>query len=644
MRSFWRSLRAVAGLCLFAAFGGERVFASPEVGALLQKHCFECHQSTEKKGGFDMEGLLAEGSVQVTPKQWQDVADVVYFEEMPPPERPDLTEAERNLIVEWIEAELARPAETEHFGLGPSIPRRLNRDEFANTLYDLTGVTLDIEALIPGENIINFGFDTIAEDLDFTEAHLENYLLVADLAVEKMFSIDPEVVTPQIVEARSRYFATQPSVLVSPEQAIRENIYRFASHAFRRYLSEGEIDIYVILARLELENGADYMQALRTCVKAVLLSPQFLYRVEDVRPGSPVEPLLQLELASRLSFFLWSSMPDEELLRYAAEETLAEPDVLRAQIQRMLTDPKARRLSERFVEQWLFFELEPHIPDPNQFPMYTDAVHASAQEEMTHFFSQLFVEGRSVADLIDADYLYVNEALAEFYGIEGITGEELQRVRIDDFRRGGLLGMSAILMRTSMATRTSPTKRGKWVLDALFGNPPPPPPDAIEPIDEASNTNAQGRVLTFREKLELHSQAGSACVSCHVKMDPYGFAMENYDAVGRWRVSEGPRQVDASAVLPSGHELNGLESLKAHLRDRKEDIIRNFAEKLMIYALGRGLTADEFLEVKNIVSGIEDRNYPADELLFQLISSDTFQHKRGPDPAAVAANLHPPTP
>ncbi|MGF1483498.1 MAG: DUF1592 domain-containing protein [Opitutales bacterium] len=640
MRTF-RSLPYAGALVASAVIAPCLVQAAilPEARPYFEQHCFECHSSTEQKGSFDFEGLLGMESVHDAPKDWQDVADVIFYQEMPPAEKPQFTEAEREILVRWIEEELERE-DTRAFDLGPSIPRRLNRDEFANTLYDLTGVELDIASLIPGENIINFGFDTIADDLDFTASHLENYLLVADLAVEKMFSSDPEVVTPQIIEARARYFSVQPSAVNPPEVAIKKNIHRFASHAFRRYLSDGELQIYTTLARLELENGASYLQALQSCVKAVLLSPQFLYRVEDIQIGSPAEPITQLELASRLSFFLWSSMPDDELLKLAAEGTLNEPETLRGQLQRMLTDEKAARLSERFVNQWLFFELEEHIPDPNQFPMYDDAVHESAQTELNVFFRELFKNGHSVRDLIDANYVYVNEPLADFYGIEGVAGETFQKVTVDDFRRGGMLGMSAILVRTSMATRTSPTKRGKWVLDALFGNPPPPPPD-VEPIDEATQTNAQGRILTFREKLELHSQEGSACISCHVKMDPYGFAMENFDAVGRWRDMDGPYPVEARAELPSGREINGLEQLKAHLKEREQDIIRNFAEKLMIYALGRGLTADEYLEVRTIVSGIEDRNFPANELLLQLVSSYTFQHKRGPSQAGLAQIANP---
>jgi len=634
-------LIAVAGFALFGVVSPcVAEVVDSRIGGFLSAYCYDCHNPQDTKGKLDLKSL-ASGELFDAPKDWQKVSDAILFEEMPPDDhaaQPKLHEREQT--VKWIDEVLAagKPIDHASFNVGPSIPRRLNRDEFANTLFDLTGVELEIETLLPEENIMNFGFDTIAEDLDFTGAHLENYMLVSDLAIEKMFSADPEVITPEIVAKRSKFFATVPNALVSKERALRENVHRFASHAFRRYLSAVELDVYTELGRRELENGATYVQALKSCVKAVLLSPQFLYRVEDVQPDTPVEPITQLELASRLSYFIWSSMPDSDLLQLSSKNKLNEPAVLRAQLRRMLEDPKAKRFAERFVNQWLFFELEDIIPDQEQFPDYDSAVHESAKEELVVFFQELFRNGRTLRDLIDADYIYVNERLADFYGVGEVKGDNFQLVQVDDFRRGGMLGMTAILTRTSMAQRTSPTKRGKWVLDALFGTPPPPPPEAVEPIDEASNTDAEGRILTFREKLEQHSIPGTACAGCHKKMDPYGFAMENFNAVGRWRTSEGPQEVDASATLPNGREIVGLQELKDHLKEREDDIYRNFAEKLMIYALGRGLTPDEYLEISKIVDDLEPAGYPADELLFQLVSSFTFQHKKGFAGAKLAQN------
>ncbi|MGF1451466.1 MAG: DUF1592 domain-containing protein [Opitutales bacterium] len=605
----------------------------PPARELLQTYCTGCHSTLEQKANFDLEALSRQ-AVRQHPKAWQEVADVVDFEEMPPLDEPQPSIEERQKIVAWIEAELEQSQ--SGFFAGPSIPRRLNRDEFAYTLYDLTGVKLDIASLLPDENIINFGFDTIAEDLDFTPAHLENYSLVADLAIEKLFSTDPTAVTPAIQDARSKYFATWPGPLVSDQRSVEANIFRFAAHAYRRQLSERERQIFSILASLELENGASAVEALKTCVKAVLLSPQFLYRIEDVPLGGEAQEISDLELASRLSYFLWSSMPDSELLTLAADGKLKETETLREQLLRMLRDPKAERFAARFTEQWLFFELEDHVPDPAKFPYFDKAVDKAAHAELQIFFHQLFAEGRSLREIIDADYVFVNESLAAVYGIDGVSGDELRKVAVDDRRRGGMLGMSAILKRTSMASRTSPTKRGQWVLNALFGTPPPPPPDAIEPIDETTSSDESGRILSFREKLEMHSQPGSSCAGCHKKMDPFGFAMDRFNAVGRWREKEGPREIDTQATLPNGDSLDGVVSLKKHLLSREDDIIRNVAERLMIYALGRGLTPDEYLEVRKIVSDMSKKAYPADELLFQLVNSQTFQLKRGPVKTAFA--------
>ena len=359
---------------------------------------------------------------------------------------------------------------------------------------------------------------------------------------------------------------------------------------------------------------------VQLALRAVLVSPQFLFRIErDSGPGPhPVSPS---ELASRLSYFLWSSMPDDELLR--AE--LAKPAVLTLQVRRMLADPKARSLVEDFAEQWLQLrELDRHRPAPERFPALDDELLDAMRRETRMFVEAVFREDRSLVDFLDAPFTFVNGPLARYYGIPGVKGEEFRRVTLDGEQRGGVLTQGAILTVSSYPTRTSPVIRGKWVLENLLGTPPPPPPPDVPNLEETKI----GVSASLREQLELH-RAKPSCAVCHNQMDALGFALENYDAAGAWRTHEGKFAIDNSGTLPDGRAIRGPRELKQVLRERSDLFTRNVSEKLLTYALGRGLESYDGTVVDDIARQVKDGGHRFSTLVLAIVNSKPFQMRSG---------------
>jgi hypothetical protein len=380
------------------------------------------------------------------------------------------------------------------------------------------------------------------------------------------------------------------------------------------------------------QSGESFERGIQLAVEAILCSPQFLFRVElDPRPRRrgevlpPTRAVNEYELASRLSYFLWSSMPDDELAQLAASGKLRDGDTLGRQVRRMLRDPKARALVENFGDQWLQLRLLGTInPDTKQFPAFDDALRRAMLEETRLFFESLVRDDRSVLDFLDAKDTFVNERLARHYGIPGVRGEEFRRVTLPDDRRGGLLGQASILTVTSNPTRTSPVKRGKWILEQILGTPPPPPPPDVPELKEDKDVVLSG---TLRQRMEQH-RANPSCATCHGRMDPLGFGLENFDAVGAWREKDGPFPVDASGTLPSGQTFQGPKALKAILQERREDFARCLAEKLLTYALGRGLDYYDKCAVDRMVAALARDDYRFSTLVLEIVQSDPFQKRR----------------
>jgi hypothetical protein len=425
------------------------------------------------------------------------------------------------------------------------------------------------------------------------------------------------------------------------EERSREVLQRFASRAYRRPATAEEVARLCKLAEGARREGATWEASMRLAMQAVLASPKFLFRPElDSRPvhGDKPVPLDEHALASRLSYFLWSSMPDDELFALAGKGQLTAN--LEAQVRRMLKDPRAKALTESFALQWLQLRrLKDHAPDAKLFPRFDDPLRQAMLKETELFFGAIVSEDRSVLDLIDGKFTFLNERLARHYGVtdtngstwsskaktpgKPIKGSGFVRVTLQESDlRGGILTHGSVLTVTSNPTRTSPVKRGKWVLEQLLGTPPPPPPPDVPELDE-------NKVLTgsLRQQMEQH-RAKPSCAACHAKMDPLGFAFENFDAVGSYRGTEGKSPIDASGELPGGRKFTGPAELRKILREKKDLVARNLAEKLLTYALGRGLEAHDRRAVDGIVAAMAKNDYKFSTLAVEVARSLPFTHRR----------------
>ena len=432
--------------------------------------------------------------------------------------------------------------------------------------------------------------------------------------------------------SRSKILVCDPAAFEEERTCIRQILSTLARRGFRRPVSEGDIQRLLVL----YDNGQDergFEGGIGLALQGILVSPEFLFRFErdpvDAEPGT-VYAISNLELASRLSFFLWSSLPDEELLDLAEAGTLKDPAVLETQVRRMLANPRAQTLVNDFARQWLHVRnldsMSP--PDPTVFPGYTENLKEALKTEVDLFFRDIIRNDRSVLDLLDADETFLNETLARHYGVPGIYGNQFRRVALDDENRWGLLGKAAILTVTSYSTRTSPTLRGKWVMDNLLGMPPPPPPPDVPALDEDRDLSR----LTMRERMELH-QSAPACSSCHSRMDPPGFALESFDAVGRWRtVSADQTPLDTTGVLPDGVRFEGPTGLRRVLFDRRDQFASTFTEKLLTYALGRGLEYYDRPAVRRILREAAAGDYRWSSIVMGVVRSVPFQMRRAEQP------------
>ncbi len=397
--------------------------------------------------------------------------------------------------------------------------------------------------------------------------------------------------------------------------------------AYRRPVTPAEINALTRFVTLAQSEGDSFEQGVRVALQALLVSPQFLFRIEREPARTNASGQYRLsnhELAARLSYFLWSSMPDDELLRFAREHQLAQPAVLNAQVQRMLRDPKADALVENFAGQWLQLRnLDLVNPDPDRFPNFTPELREAMRRETELFFAAIVKEDRSLLDFIDGRFTFINETLARHYGIPGVTGKEFRRITLDGAERSGVLTQASILTISSYPTRTSPVIRGKWILENLLNAPPPPPPADVPLLDE----KAIGLTGSLRQQFEQH-RANPTCASCHARMDPLGFGLENYDALGAWRTIDGKFPIDASGTLPNGQTFKTPAELKAILKADRDAFARCVTEKLLTYALGRGLERYDKPAVQTIAQRVAADDYRFSRLVLEIVSSLPFQMRR----------------
>jgi mono/diheme cytochrome c family protein len=426
--------------------------------------------------------------------------------------------------------------------------------------------------------------------------------------------------------SRAKIFICHPANAAAEPACARRILTNLAHHAFRRPVTAEDVEpVYAFYEKGRATGNFD--NGIETALQAILVSPEFLFRVErdpvTARSGD-AHRISDVELASRLSFFLWSSIPDDELLTLAEQGRLREPTVLRRQVQRLLDDPRSDALITNFAGQWLQLRNVGTVrPDTVIFP-FDEALRQSFLQETDLFVTSIVREDRSLLELLDADYTFLNQRLAEHYGVPNIYGSQFRRVAVTDPNRRGLLGQGSILTVTSYPNRTSVVQRGKWILENLLGTPPPPPPQDVPPLEAA----AKGKTMSLREQMQVH-RANPICAACHGRMDPIGFALENYDAVGKWRDQDAGTTIDASGRLPDGTEFQGPAGLRRLLLTKyKDDFVRTATEKLLTYALGRGVEYYDYPTVRAIVRDASRDNYRMSALIFAVINSTPFQMRR----------------
>jgi hypothetical protein len=443
---------------------------------------------------------------------------------------------------------------------------------------------------------------------------------------------------PGETAARERIFVCHPRSGEDPESGLDQDacahaiLSSLARRAFRRPVTEADIaPLMSFYASGRRQAGFDY--GIEKALRAMLVSPDFLFRIErdptGAAPGT-VYRLSGFELASRLSFFLWSSIPDDRLLDLAERGKLQDRQTLQREARRMLADRKSRALVDNFAGQWLYLRnLAVAKPDPEAFPEFDEALREAFLEETNLFFESVLREDRPVTGLLDANYTYLNQRLAEHYGIPNIYGSQFRRVVLDNPERGGLLGQGSILTVTSYPNRTSVVQRGKWILETLLGTPPPPPPPNVPELKPQS---ADGRLLTLRQQMEQH-RANAVCASCHMRMDPLGFALENYDGVGKWRVRDDAGPIEPSGKLPDGTAFEGPAELRRVLMtSHRDEFVSTMIEKMLTYALGRGVEYYDKPAVRAIVRRAASDDYRISAVIAAIVDSAPFQMRETPIP------------
>ncbi len=613
-------------LALMAAWSSMAASAvADEVGferdslAFIQRYCVDCHTEASPEGKVNLEQFTTEDLARKDQRTWQRVLLAVREHHMPPTdsEQPDPTSRER--FLRWVGA-AARGADCDGpVPVQPVVMRRLTRDEYQNSLVDLLGVAHDYRDRFPADGAGGEGFDTNAETLFIPPVLLERYLAVAREALDEAFA----------AEDLNRIVTQRPGRDRPARTAAREVIGRFAQRAFRRPVEVEEVDRLMLLYDRAASRGEGYVDSLRLPLLGVLCSPHFLFRLEapNKDAGAAAYEISRYELATRLSYFLWGGPPDDELYRLAEDETLSQRAVLEQQVARMLADAKARRFATSFTEQWLKLrDLGSTVgPDPDRFPEFTEALAADCKTEAVLLVEHVFRENRPLGELIDCDYTFVNERLAQHYGLAGVEGEAFRQVRFNDRRRGGVLTMAGPLTLASYPQRTSPVLRGVWVLEQILGAPTPPPPPDVPELEEGEQV--AGRSL--REQLAAHREQAT-CAGCHQRIDPLGFALEAFDPIGRWRDRVAGEPVDDRAELPDGTEFSGPEGLKQVLNQRREEFARTFTERLLAYALGRGIENDDFCLVERLMDAGRDSDFAAQRLIVEIVDSPVFRQRRNP--------------
>ncbi len=645
------------------------------IHSILDKYCLSCHSAKKARGTLDLETPSKELSPTKI-KVWKKAWDRVRSHQMPPPANPQPSHLERRAVLGSLEAVFAQAKWGEQRDPGPLPPRRLNVREYMNTLRDLAVTNarpavrktsfeplkdgrISLYRMIPPpEHPTDFvarmlpqdtndgGFDTIADNLTFPPFLIEKYLRVTKVLLDDMYSVKGREKNGRYnwtLREEVDYLKKGPPKGLTPRAGLVKFLQTFAGRAFRRPVSAEEVEKYAKLFDLAESKGEKFETSIRLPLQAILVSPNSLILWQDAPPGdlrpgaSPhVEPLNDYELAARLSYFLWSSMPDRELFLLAEKGQLRDEKVLRAQISRMMADWRSREgLLFGFLLQWLQADrLDRANPDADKYATYfQNNLSELMTQEIMLFADAIMVEDRSILEFIDADWGFLCHPLAQHYGIENFPGKKQPsgtlpnwyRVTFPDKRRGGVLTLGKVLTGTSQPLRTSPVARGKWVLETILGTPPAPPPPDVDNV--LRDDKAEAKPLTVRQRMEQH-RADASCAACHRHLDPLGMALEKFDPVGRWREADLAQPIDASGELVDGTKFKGIEDLRKVLASRKEEFTAAFVQHMLAYALGRKLDYYDVQTVREIAAMTAQDDYKFSRVVMEVAKSYPFRNRR----------------
>ena len=590
-------------------------------------YCTRCHGQDKQRGGINFGPALKKPGETASSRRWKQALGMVKSHDMPPDDQDKQpTDTERQRFLDGI----GKIKFLSSKDPGGFVIRRLTKVEYGNTLHDLLGVDPKVADDLPDE-VFGEGYLNTLSPLQS-----EQYLAIANEALDRVLGPSsakaaegrPKGGTP--TKAQKQLFGNTPSPGAGERAAARKVARSLARDAYRRPPSEAELDVLLRVFDLARENKLAYPAALRLMLKAVLVSPQFLFITPamEAEPGRSIVPLDDYQLASRLSYLLWATMPDAELSALADRGKLHEPAVLKGQVKRLLKDHRSRALFDGFGAQWLGLgSLESKTFDPAKFPQMTTAMRSAMYDEARLFFESIVHENRSVVSLVDCDYTFLNGTLATLYGLDKkVTGPRWRKVKLTDANRGGILGMPGILAVTSFPNRTSPVKRGVWVLEQVLGEHVPPVPPNVPSLEKQDKQTIEN--LTLRQRTELHRK-DATCAKCHKVLDPIGFGLENFDAIGRWRDQDDTGgAIDAVGELPGGKRFTSPKELKAIIAARRDDLARNVTEKLLAYALCRQLEGYDEIVVDHLMETIAHDGYRMQTLITEIVTSFPFTHRR----------------
>jgi len=587
------------------------------VSPFVTTYCTECHGEKKRKGGINFLPALKNPGDAASSKRWKQALASVKTHDMPPTDAgKQPTEEERQNFLDWIaKIKFLSPKDP-----GPFVIRRLTKVEYGNTLHDLFGVDSAVAHELPDE-VFGAGYLNTLSPLQS-----EQYLTIANDVLDRILA--PNDAPPTAVQ--KRLFGKPPAPGADLRAAAKKVARSLARNAYRRPPSESELDVLLGVFDLGRENKLTYPAALRLMLKAVLVSPQFLFITPAKEPesGHTIVPLDDYQLASRLSYLLWATMPDAELSALADSGKLREPAVLKAQVKRLLLDRRSRALFDGFGAQWLGVgSLQSKTFDTAKFPQMTGAMRSAMYDEARLFFDSIVRENRSAVSFVDSDYTFLNGTLAALYGLEKtVTGPQMRKVKLTDANRGGILGMPGILATTSFPNRTSAVKRGVWVLEQVLGEHVPPAPANVPALEKQDQRKVAN--MTLRQRTELH-RTNPVCANCHKVLDPIGFGLENFDAIGRWRdQDDSGGAIDAAGELPGGKHFASPKELKVIIATRSNELARNLTEKLLAYALCRQLEGYDEIVVDRLMETIAKDGYRIQTLITEIVTSYPFVQRR----------------